>query len=63
LHRKFGFVRRLGEWFHPDPELLRLIETDGRPWDGDAPTKIVRIETELATQARYVAAKQGMTVT
>jgi hypothetical protein len=60
LHRKFGFVRRFGEWFHPDPELLRLIETDSRPWDGDHPTSLVRIETELATRARYVAAKQGV---
>jgi hypothetical protein len=34
LHRKFGFARKLGEWFGPDPELLQLIGTEGRPWDG-----------------------------
>jgi hypothetical protein len=34
LHRKFGFAGRFREWFDPDPELLLLIETDGRPWDG-----------------------------
>jgi hypothetical protein len=60
LHEKFEGIRAKGEWFLPEDVLLRLIETEGRPWDGDVPTKLVKIKTEIATKARYVAAKQGV---
>lgn len=60
LHKQFGYAREWREWFSPRESLLRLIETEGRPWDGDGPTSLVRIETELATRARYVAAKKGI---
>jgi hypothetical protein len=46
LHRKFDFAEKFREWFYPDPELLLLIETDGRPWDGtdEVPSALIALK-------------------
>lgn len=68
LHRKFGFAGKFREWFYPDPELLLLIETDGRPWNGmdDVPLSAlgrpVKVDSGIVIKAKLVAGTRHITL-
>jgi hypothetical protein len=67
LHERF--IRMAGEWFHPTPELLDLITTEARAWDGTDEVPLsslgvpVKIDTEVVTEAKMVAASRNIPVT
>jgi hypothetical protein len=67
LHGKFEFARKYGEWFYPYPELLQLIETDGRPWDGideqETVTTTIRCRKEYRDWLNEFARKERLTPT
>ena len=65
LHRRFGHLRTVGEWFEPGDDLTGFIVSDGRPWDGrdDQPLgPTVRFEADLVSMAKYLAALRGTPV-
>jgi hypothetical protein len=60
LHVRFKSSREFCEWFYPDTDLLRLIELEGRPWDGEdeiSPQKTtpVRLTDEAIKYARIAS--------
>lgn len=65
LHRRFAHLRIKGEWFKPKVDLLKLIATEGQPWDGSdesAAYVTVKIDSEVATIAKMVAAGRGISL-
>jgi hypothetical protein len=65
LHRKFGFARRLGEWFEPCEDLLRLIGTEGRLWDGEDEIPgpvMVKMNVGVVAEAKMVAASRQISL-
>jgi hypothetical protein len=66
LHKRFGFARMSGEWFYPGFELLQLIETEGRPWDGEDEalvTASVKLSADVVQLAQFVAALENTPMT
>lgn len=66
LHERFGFAKMRGEWFYPGPELLQLIETEGRPWDGSDEVPLAygttKIDRLLLGKAHLIAKSRGVPV-
>lgn len=42
LHHRFRHLRRYGEWFRPERELLEYIAENATPWTGGKPDGVVR---------------------
>jgi hypothetical protein len=57
LHIRFVSDHRYGEWFEPCKDLLRLIETEGQPWDGidEKPSGLARIDADVLEDVRLIA--------
>jgi hypothetical protein len=66
LHVRFESARKYGEWFEPCDELLRLIETEGRPWDGvdEVPYTLhsVKVDRAVIDRLRMVALHKKTTL-
>jgi hypothetical protein len=64
LHRRFSHLRRVGEWFEPGNDLIGFIVSDGKPWDkdGERDDVTVKLDRLLASMARNVASKEGISV-
>jgi hypothetical protein len=65
LHEQFAESRQIGEWFDPCADLLRLIETEGRKWDGvdEKPASAqVKLDKEIVWDAKTVAIMRGVTL-
>lgn len=64
LHLKFKEARKHREWFEPHPELLLLIETEGRQWGGEdeVPDMTVKIDRVIGIKAKMVAAARKITL-
>jgi hypothetical protein len=64
LHVRFHYAKARGEWFHAGPELMQLIATDGRPWDGidERTTAMTRFDMQSLRLARKAATLMGMSV-
>jgi hypothetical protein len=64
LHVRFESDRRYGEWFEPCYDLLRLIETEGRQWDGvdEIPSTLhsVKVDRAVVGMAKAVATSRGI---
>lgn len=53
IHLRFAHLRfGITEQFRPDSELLDFIEKEGKRW---AKLKVVKVNSELVSMARYVA--------
>lgn len=66
LHVRFKSSREFCEWFGPCEDLLRLIEMEGRPWDGTDEaclTGPVKLAADTIEAARIVSAFRGETMT
>lgn len=67
LHRRFGHLRRGGEWFEPGRDLLRYIAEEGRRWDGadEVPPvykRGIRIESDVLGLATMAAGLMKMSL-
>jgi hypothetical protein len=66
LHRRFAHLRVVGEWFEPGDELLGLITTEGREWDGNNETSAIDIrlliDGDLYRRIQAVADREGNSV-
>lgn len=59
LHEKFDHAREWCEWFSPRDDLLALIETECRPWDGES-LKVIKADRAVVAKAKYVAEVRGV---
>jgi hypothetical protein len=64
IHGRFGFLRRGGEWFDPDPQLLDFIREEASPWDSQSERKIIgiRCSVEWADWVESMANGEGDTL-
>lgn len=62
LHRRFAHLNVVNEWFEPGDDLMGLIVSDGKPWDGsdEAPAlpspTLIRVSDEFADAIRKASA-------
>jgi hypothetical protein len=67
LHDRFSDIRQWCEWFHAGPDLLLLIATETKPWDGtdEVPlqkTTPVRLTEDAIKWARIASGYTGESV-
>jgi predicted NBD/HSP70 family sugar kinase len=68
LHEKFDHTREWSEWFSPCDDLMRLIKTEGRPWNGEDEVPLsslgrpVKVDSGVVTKAKLVADTRDITL-
>jgi hypothetical protein len=63
LHRRFSAHRQKGEWFRPDPELLRFIDENAKPWESPLKPEGSRLsELELPRRLRRMLDERGCSI-